>query len=123
MSGIATTTGGLAVAAPLFLLSWWVLDGSPPQAVPDRAWYAIVYLGAFASTVGFAMYFHILTHMDVNRVSLVTLITPVCALLLGNVLNNEPVDTDVIVGTGFIVTGLLFYLYGRRLINFVFRVS
>lgn len=123
VSGTSATTGGLAVATPLFLATWYLFDGSLPEMISSRALYAIIYLGVFASTVGFAMYFYILAHMDVQRVSLVTLITPVCALVMGNMLNNEPVGADVIMGTGFIVTGLLFYEYGRRLAGLVFRIG
>lgn len=123
ISGIAATTGGLATATPLFLLTWLILDGHVPLVLEPRSLYAILYLGVIASTVGFAMYFYILTHMDVQRVSLITLITPVCALVMGNILNNEPVGTDVMLGTGFIVTGLLFYEYGRPLFRRMFRMG
>lgn len=123
VSGVAVATGGLTVAAPLFLVTWLLLEGRMPETISARAVYAIVYLGIFASTVGFAMYFYLLTHMDVNRVALITLITPVCALTLGNVLNDEPIGPEVLTGTGFIVTGLLFYEYGRRLIHYVFRLD
>lgn len=123
LSGIAATTGGLAIATPLFIATWIIIDGSFPDSISSKAFYAILYLGLVASTVGLSMYYYILTHMEVSRVSLVTLITPVCALALGYVLNNEPVTPGIVLGTGFILVGLLFHVYGRAIIRHVFRTS
>jgi drug/metabolite transporter (DMT)-like permease len=123
LSGVAATTGGLSVATPLFLLAWYMIEDGLPQSLAPRAVYAIIYLGAFASTAGFAMYYYILTRMEVGKVSLITLVTPVSALILGNLFNNEPVSMEVILGAGFIVTGLLAHEYGRILVRLVFRMD
>jgi drug/metabolite transporter (DMT)-like permease len=69
------------------------------------------------------MYYYILAHMEVSRVSLITLITPVCALVLGYVLNSEPVTLGILLGTGFILVGLLFHVYGRGIISYVLKTS
>ena len=68
--------------------------------------------------VGFALYYYILNRMEVGRV---TLITPVCALVLGNILNQEAVSPGVLFGTGFIVAGLLLYEYGSKLREYSFN--
>lgn len=115
ISGMASTTGALAVAVPLFCLTWLIQGDELPVAVPARSFYAIIYLGALASSVGFGMYYYILSRLDVGRVSLITLITPVCALLLGNYLNDEPVSITILGGTGLILAGLLLYEFGDRL--------
>lgn len=117
LSGFASTAGGLSFAAPLFLVTWILSEGSLPAEISTRTLYAIIYLGVIASAIGFAMYYYILSRMDVSRVSLITLITPVCALGLGNILNGESVSHLVITGTGFILSGLLFYEYGHRLVS------
>ena len=119
LSGVATTTGGLAVATPLFMVSWLLMDGTLPGTITHRALLATLYLGVIASAVGFALYFYILQRMEVGRVALITLITPVCALALGSLLNHEAVSTEVAMGTGFIVAGLLVYEYGRKYILYV----
>lgn len=116
LSGIAVTTGGLAVAAPLFILSWLLTEGELPLTISVRALAATLYLGVIASAVGFALYYYILHRMDVSRVALITLITPVCALMLGNLFNHEAISAEVATGTGFIVAGLLVYEYGRKLV-------
>lgn len=106
---LAITTGTLAVSMPMFLLVWALAGGEVPHAVPARAGAAIVYLGVFGSVLGFALYYYIIKHMDTGRVALITLITPVLALLLGIVLNGEVVSVRVWLGAALIVLGLSVY--------------
>ena len=50
-----------------------------------------------------------------GTVALVTLITPVLALLLGHALNAEPVELSIWVGAGLISAGLIIHQWGERL--------
>ena len=105
---LATTVGALAVALPLFaLVWWWSADARVPAAVPPRAGAAIVYLGVFGSVVGFALYYYVIKHMETGKVALITLVTPVLALLLGSALNGEHVGVRVWLGTLLIGLGLI----------------
>ncbi|MCK4865734.1 MAG: EamA family transporter, partial [Gammaproteobacteria bacterium] len=63
---------------------------------------------------GFVMFFYILKHVDVSRVSLITLITPVVALFLGYALNNEVLNASVWLGTGLIMLGMSFYQWSDK---------
>ena len=103
---LAVTCGGLMVAVPALVLIWFLFDGSWPQALPDRARYAIVYLALFGSVLGFFGYYFLLRKVGAVRVNLITLVTPVTALLLGHWLNDEVMLPSVWLGTGFIVFGL-----------------
>ncbi|MEW6677698.1 MAG: DMT family transporter [Pseudomonadota bacterium] len=106
---LAITAGTLAVSLPLFLLVWLWVDGNVPAQVPLVAGGAIVYLGVFGSVLGFSLYYYIVRHVDTGRVALITLITPVLALLLGILLNGETVPLRVWLGAGLIVLGLSIY--------------
>ena len=53
------------------------------------------------AVIGFALYYYVLKHLDASRVALVTLITPVLALLLGHLLNGEVIEARVGVGKVF----------------------
>jgi drug/metabolite transporter (DMT)-like permease len=109
---LATTTGGLAVTV-LLLLGVYYLSGEPlPHAIPARAAMAIVYLGIMGSVLGFALYYYVLRHVEATRVALLTLVTPVIALLLGHSVNGEALDTAVWIGTLTILSGLLLFEYG-----------
>jgi len=103
---LATTTGTLGVALPLFCLVWWLGGADVPERVPFRAGAAIVYLGVFGSVLGFALYYYVIKHMEAGKVSLITLITPVIALLLGSLFNGEAVSARVWTGAACIVLGL-----------------
>ena len=103
---LATTVGSMAIATPLFALLWLSTDGAFPASVPLRSGAAIVYLGVFGSAIAFTMYYYVIKHMGATKVSLITLITPVLALLLGNLLNGEHITPTLMSGTALILLGL-----------------
>jgi drug/metabolite transporter (DMT)-like permease len=111
---LATTFGSLAVGLPLFFVAWWFADGHWPAVLPDRAMAAIIYLGVIGSVLGFMLYYYMIKHMDTGRIALITLITPVLALLLGHGLNDEAVLPQVWFGTAFILLGLGLHHWGGR---------
>jgi drug/metabolite transporter (DMT)-like permease len=111
---LATTIGGLLVTVPL-LLGMYIITGEPlPGTVPPRAILAIVYLGVIGSVLGFALYYYVLQHVDTTRVALITVITPMVALLLGHLLNGEVIQTEALIGTAAILSGLLLFEYGQK---------
>ena len=114
VGGFATTTGGLLVSLPLFLLSWWILDGTMPQQVEPKAAWSILYLGIFGSVIGFMLYFSLVHEWPANRVALITLVTPVMALLLGLGLNDEHIGFFEWLGAGVILLALASYVYGDQ---------
>lgn len=103
---LATTVGTLLVSLPFFGLLWWFTDGHLPAMVPPRSGAAIVYLGIFGSVIGFALYYYVIKHLEASKVALITLITPVIALLLGHFLNGEAVGWRLWSGTSLILFGL-----------------
>ncbi len=110
---LATTLGSLIVAFPLFTLLWWLLDGAMPTHISTQSLVAIGYLGIFGSVLGFAMYYHLIKHMEAGKISLITLITPVFALLLGQSLNHEQISTQVWLGSLTILAGLACHQWGN----------
>ena len=103
---LATTAGTLVVSLPLFGLVWWLTGSGIPAVIPPRSGAAIVYLGVFGSVLGFAMYYYVIKHMEAGKVALITLVTPVLALILGSLLNGEVVSARVWGGAGLIGFGL-----------------
>ncbi|MCF7821842.1 MAG: DMT family transporter [Mariprofundaceae bacterium] len=114
---IVMTSGGLALAAPLFLITWLLTGGEMPQGATGRTLGAIGYLALFGSVLGFALYFHVLRHVQATKVALITLITPVIALALGNTLNSEPITVEVVVGAALILSGLALFQLGDRMVR------
>ena len=117
LPGLTVTSGGLFVVAPLFFITWLIFDGKVPSEIPAHAGLALLYLGVFGSALGFTLYFYLLKKLEANRVSLITLMTPVLALMLGAGLNDESVSLEVMLGSGLIVFGLVSHLWGDRLVE------
>lgn len=118
MSAVAITAGALFASMPLYIGSWWLADGHWPHDIPARAWWSMAYLGVFGSAIAFVLYFYALKRITATRMSLVTLLTPVFALLIGHAWNNERLDISVWLGMALIMCGLLTFEYGpmaRRL--------
>lgn len=119
---IAMTSGGLLFAAPCYLLFWLVADGGVwPEHASMRTIASIGYLSLFGSVFGFALYFYVLKHVEATKTALITLIAPVAALTLGNLLNGEQVTPEILSGAVLILAGLALFEFGHRLPAFAAR--
>jgi len=107
LPSLAITTGGLLIAAPLFIATWLISGQSFPEQLTLRSGISIVYLSVFGSVIGFIMYFYTLKNMDASKVALITLITPVIALIIGTYFNHEEISHHAYLGTAVILTGLI----------------
>jgi len=110
-----TTTGSLIVALPCFALTAWILEPAGEVHFSTQNLLGILYLGLIGTGIGFTLYYYLLKKMPANQVALIMLITPITALLLGNLLNDEPVISKVWLGAGFVCVGLLLYQYKPKL--------
>ncbi|MCW8832843.1 MAG: DMT family transporter, partial [Colwellia sp.] len=96
---MATTVGSLLIATPLFFITWLLLDGTLDiDNWQAKSIWATLYLGVFGSLIGFFAYFYVLQRLTASTVTLITLITPIIALSLGAMLNNEELDSKILIG-------------------------
>lgn len=102
-------TGSLLFALPGLLLCWFLLDGRLPQEPSTKSVSAIVYLAVMGSLVGAALFFYILQRLSATVVSLVTLMTPVLAILIGKIIENEDLSFHTQIGIGLVLVALLLY--------------
>lgn len=123
LSAVTANTGGVGVAAILFSLTWLIFDHHVPEVVPKHAAIAIVYLAIFGSVFGAAMFFYLVTKIDTGRVALITVITPVIALLLGHWINHEAVSHQIVLGAFLVLLGLAGFNLDatsfRRAVNYI----
>ncbi len=98
-------TGSLMFALPGLLITWIILDGSQPKFSQTSA-IATLYLAIIGSVMGFMAYFYLLSKISALSVSLIPLLTPAFALLVGNSLNKEPLTPLMISGTVIIMLSL-----------------
>lgn len=115
LHAIAANAGGLLVASFLYLLVWFIAGERWPAELPERTLGSIVYLGVIGTTLGFALYMFLLQRLPVATLTLVTLITPATALVLGQTFNNEVVGAEVWIGAILIMVGLSIHQWGHRL--------
>lgn len=109
LSAVVVNTGGLLTTLPFFGMSWLVTGQGWPEEVPVRAMAAIGYLAVFGSFMGFILFYYVLKRLPTGSVMLITLITPVIALLLGSGLNGETPTASAWMGAGVVLSGVLLY--------------
>jgi len=109
LPALSLTAGGLLVASTLYAITWLASNGVYLPTVPERTAWAIAYLGVFGSVIGFVLFYYALKRVPANTMALITLITPVAALLLGNQLNGEPILAETWLGAGCIMLGLMIH--------------
>lgn len=115
LPALTQVAGGLLVALPAYLLTWGILDGKWPRHFTPTSVISIAYLGMIATAIGFVLYYYLLTRLSATRVALITLISPVLALLLGHAANHEALTQNVVAGTVSIFCALLLHeLAGKR---------
>ena len=115
LTALGQVAGGLSIALPVYLLTWGIIDGQWPTTLSTVNIAAIVYLGFIATTVGFSLYYYLLTHLSAVQVALISLLTPVMALMVGHLFNREPLTEQIITGTSFILAALLMHEIFERI--------
>lgn len=112
---IASTVGALMFSTPIFALAWLIFDGTLPiETWQEKSLWSILYLGIFGSLIGFISYFYVLQNLKASTVALVTLITPVFAMMLGAALNGEVITKALVIGASFVISGLGLYQFGDK---------
>ena len=107
VSPLVTTTGQVTMAS-LFLI--------PLVLVIDRPWtlpppsgetiLAVVAIAVICTAFAYGLYFRILASAGATNLSLVTMLVPASAILLGILFLGERVQSHHIIGLGLIVGGL-----------------
>ncbi|MCX7084861.1 MAG: DMT family transporter [Methylococcales bacterium] len=111
--------GGLLIATPLYIITWAIVeDAQLPNSLSITALASILYLGIIATTLGFIFYYYLLTHLTATRVSLINLISPVLALLVGHFVNHELLTIKILFGTLLIISALFIHEIIERLPTF-----
>ncbi len=120
---LALNSGALAIAVPLYIASWLLFGQGIPERLPQHTVGAILYLAVVGTVLGFNLYFYVLKRVPATMIGLITLITPVLALMLGQMLNGERAGINVWLGTLTILAGLSLYLWGGRLLRVLVPVK
>ncbi len=113
---LSITVATLLMSIPLFIISWFIMDGQIPSIDwSSRSPWAVIYLDIAGSLLGFTCYFFIIKELGATAVATVTLMTPVFALALGAILNGEAISSEMLVATACILVGLVLYYYSSNI--------
>lgn len=68
---------------------------------------SILYLGTFGTVVTFLVYYWLMKRVDAVYLSLVSLVTPILAVILGTIFLGEVLAPRVFTGAGLVLVGIL----------------
>ena len=103
-----TATGQMTASTLVMIPAVFLYDGMPDLAAIDAGvWSAILGLGLLSTAFAYILYFSIIRTSGATNASLVTLIVPVSAVLLGTIFLGERLAIQDILGMGLIALGLL----------------
>lgn len=69
---------------------------------------SIVYLAVVGSVIAFLLYYWLIQNMDVTKTMLISLVTPVVAVILGMLILDEQLSWRTLVGGAMIIAGIGF---------------
>ncbi len=102
LAGVQMTFGLVPLVAAGFLL-----EGSPLAfRWTPRAVLSVLYLALVGSVIAFLLFYWLLQRMDVTKVLLIALVTPVLAVALGAAVLGERFGGRAFVGTAMILGGV-----------------
>lgn len=103
---VSVTYSALIGTAALFIPA--VAEGMvrevPHYTVLD--WVCISYLGVFGTVLGFVWYYEGIKALGPTRAGQFINFVPVCAILLAFFILGEPITWSLLVGAGFVITGV-----------------
>jgi drug/metabolite transporter (DMT)-like permease len=100
------TAGTLWFSVPCYTLVWFLSSEKIPTGVSLKATLAIGYLGIFGSVIGFIIYYFLIQKLPSHKVALVSLMTPVFAMMLGHMVNQEQWHHLELIGAALILGAL-----------------
>ncbi len=73
----------------------------------------LMYLAVVGTVIAFLMYYWLIQHMDVTKTMLISLVTPVVAVILGMLVLDEQLSWRTLVGGAMIIAGIGFIVVRR----------
>jgi drug/metabolite transporter (DMT)-like permease len=108
LAPMTTAVGQLVASSALLLPVAIIFDRPWNLAAPGLpTWSAIVGLAVLSTALGYVIYFRLLASAGAINLTLVTLLVPVSAVMLGRTVLGEKLATRSFVGMGLVGLGLL----------------
>ncbi|MCA8941425.1 MAG: EamA family transporter, partial [Planctomycetes bacterium] len=106
VSSILLARDSMGLGAVLLWSFALVTERDVPVVWSASAIGAICYLALIGSCLTFGVYLWLLRWVEAYKLSLISYVAPMIALLVGGLVDDEPIRTSTIVGSGVILLGV-----------------
>ena len=109
---VAQATGSIFVSTVAAICIVPFIWQYAPTHIPNaKSLFALLYAVVMASLIAMFCYFKLVQNIQATTLSLTTVMTPMIALFIGAILNNESLSAMVFVGAFILLFGLFVYFY------------
>ena len=117
LSGITILAWVAIMATPQMLIASLIIEDGQWQAITSASlvdWSIIFYLAFVMTVVGYSVWYHLLSSVDVSKVSPFLMLLPITSIIAGMVLLDEKLTLSMIIGGLMIMTGVASTLINWR---------
>ena len=117
LSGITILAWVAIMATPQMLIASLIIEDGQWQAITSASlvdWSIIFYLAFIMTVVGYSVWYHLLSSVDVSKVSPFLMLLPITSIIAGIVLLDEKLTLSMIIGGLMIMTGVASTLINWR---------
>ena len=107
ISATSMTLGGMLFGIVIMYLVAFAFEDFSSVHFDGKGIGTILYLGTLGSVVTFVVYYWLLKHVEAVYLSLVSLVTPVLAVVLGTLWFQESLSPRVFTGAGLVLLGIV----------------
>jgi len=117
LSGITILAWVAIMATPQMLIASLIIEDGQWQAITSASlvdWSIIFYLAFIMTVVGYSIWYHLLSSVDVSKVSPFLMLLPITSIVAGMILLDEKLTLSMIIGGVMIMTGVASTLINWR---------
>ena len=117
LSGITILAWVAIMATPQMFIASLIIEDGQWQAITSASlvdWSIIFYLAFIMTVVGYSVWYHLLSSVDVSKVSPFLMLLPITSIIAGMVLLDEKLTLSMIIGGLMIMTGVASTLINWR---------
>ena len=107
ISPFAVSFVPMSIAGIILMIGSVVLEDFSAVQFTAQAIFSIVFLALFGSVATFVSYFWLLKKVEVVFLSLTSFVTPIIAVVLGVLILDENISSQLFIGSAFVLVGIL----------------
>ncbi len=105
-----------AIIASIFFISMTFIFENPLQIrLKTKIILPIIYVSVFGMSLSYVIYYTMLVKIGPVKMSTITLIVPVFAVVLGYLMLNEKININILFSGAFVISGVGFILFTQNI--------